>query len=773
MGPYAAVLVIGLACLSSSAQNNSPIPNEPWYFPPIPQSSSTLRQKTPHKQDDTAAPASTATPQDAVVLQLDLLATMESKFQPDPNSGLIKLDVVVTDQQGRSISGLDENDLTLLDNGQPRNIVTFQAFDDAASKPDPPVEIILVIDEEDLPALLLSAVKQAAQEFLLQNDGHLAQPTKVYRISNDGLFVSAQPSKDGNALAREVAEKNEPRTIWESQELGKTDKKTVFRSALRSIVTNTWSGLPHPLIALGSIAIEERRTPARKLLFWFGNGWPIVHKQWQHLFDSVTEISTRLREARIGVWVDDFWRTPDEDAFAYQNFVAGVASENSSALENLALQVLAVQSGGGVLQGNGDAADLISRQVAQANTFYTITFDPPRTYVMDEYHDLNVAVGRPGLTTHTRTGYYDQPAYYDQARTDAEDVTVSQLRDSIGELQHASDSEAQRRLRGMELTERLSSSDLAKWLARLKGKKAQEALTAVADQSVFLSPPAEDTLSLPPPSIADQRRLIQRPVSYVSKTIPLLPNLSAERNTTLYVEPLRAQEQTWKTAAPDRYLEEVSTAKAAVDVSNGKENANELPSTAIRLIPFSRSLHTEGVFGPILASVLVAVSKPQSRLIWAQWEKGDNGPLAVFRYYISKDTPIFKVGFRCIAVDFGQINFETDAPTYGEIAVDPGTGAILRLTIRAAMAWRLPLQHSDIMVEYGPVILGGTSYICPTRSVSISRQRSVVQVSEFGEIFRIYAPFETILNDVKYENYHLFRSSSRVLPGFSETPEVK
>jgi hypothetical protein len=24
---------------------------------------------------------------------------------------------------------------------------------------------------------------------------------------------------------------------------------------------------------------------------------------------------------------------------------------------------------------------------------------------------------------------------------------------------------------------------------------------------------------------------------------------------------------------------------------------------------------------------------------------------------------------------------------------------------------------------------------------------------------------------VKYENYHLFRSSSRVLPGFSETPK--
>jgi hypothetical protein len=124
-----------------------------------------------------------------------------------------------------------------------------------------------------------------------------------------------------------------------------------------------------------------------------------------------------------------------------------------------------------------------------------------------------------------------------------------------------------------------------------------------------------------------------------------------------------------------------------------------------------------------------------------------------------------------MAVDFGRVSFETDAPTMGEIAVDPASGAIMRLTIRADLSYRLPLQHSDLMIEYGPVMLGGISYICPVRSVSISRQRSVVELSEYGEKFKVYAPFETILNDVSYENYHLFRSSSRVLPGFSESPE--
>ena len=219
----------------------------------------------------------------------------------------------------------------------------------------------------------------------------------------------------------------------------------------------------------------------------------------------------------------------------------------------------------------------------------------------------------------------------------------------------------------------------------------------------------------------------------------------------------RAPGRAWKTAAGDHYLEPVSIAKADVHVSDGKESAQELTVNTIREIPQGKSLHTEGAFGPILAAVLVALAKPESKLMWARWEEGYGGPLAVFRYNIPRDTPIFKVEYCCLAVDFDQIKFETYAPTYGEIAVDPATGAILRFTMRAGLAWRLPLQHSDITIEYGPVILGGASYICPIRSVSISRPRSVVEISEFGETFRVNAPFENILNDVKYENYHLSR----------------
>jgi VWFA-related protein len=757
LGPCIAAIAISLACLSSSAQANPTTLPQPFYFPPVPQ-----QPNHPAPRRSPEPDKGSINPKNSIVLQ------------PDPNSGLLKMDVVVTDQQGKSVAGLGEKDLTLLDNGQPRKIVTFRAFDDA-TKPDPPVEIILVVDEIDTPAVLLNALEQTAQKVLLQSGGHLTHPVKVYRISNEGLFASEATSYDGNGLLKQIQERKEPRTIWRTADIAGSFQWDPYGSTpitRRAFFDVSWAELPHSLIALGSIAIEERRTPGRKLLFWVGNSWPIKPSRWQHLFDTVTELSTRLREARIAIWSGNL--QPGQQTFAYQNFLAGVTSEKTLSVENVALQVFAVQSGGGELSGIGDVGDLISHKVAQANTFYTITFDPQRTNEVDEYHDLKVETGNPGLTAHTRTGYYDEPVYYDQARADAKDVTVAQVRDLMNELQHTSDSEAEQQLNGMELTERLSSSDLEKWLALLKDKKkTRQALTALADQSVFLPPPAEDVMDQAPPGIADQRQMIQRTVNYVSKTIPILPNLTTERTTTLYLEPPRAQGQTWKTATGNHSLDPVSIAKSAVNLSNGNEAVQAISFSPLRKTEEDRSLETKGAFGPILASVLIAVAKPESKLQWARWEAGDNGPLAVFRYNIPKGTPIFHVGYCCMAVDFDRASFETDAPTLGEIAVDPASGAIMRLTIRADLSYRLPLQHSDLMIEYGSVMLGGISYICPIRSVSISRQRSVVELSEYGEKFKVYAPFETILNDVTYENYHLFRSSSRVVPGFTESPDNK
>src|SRR6185437_6398386 len=115
--------------------------------------------------------------------------------------------------------------------------------------------------------------------------------------------------------------------------------------------------------------------------------------------------------------------------------------------------------------------------------------------------------------------------------------------------------------------------------------------------------------------------------------------------------------------------------------------------------------------------------------------------------------------------------FFQKVPFHGVIAVDPATGAILRLTAQSDLGWRLPLQRSDLMIEYGPAQAGSKTFICPKKSVSVSRQRRIMIVHEWGEAFKVYAPFETDLNEMRFSNYHIFASTSRILPDFVEAPK--
>jgi hypothetical protein len=90
-----------------------------------------------------------------------------------------------------------------------------------------------------------------------------------------------------------------------------------------------------------------------------------------------------------------------------------------------------------------------------------------------------------------------------------------------------------------------------------------------------------------------------------------------------------------------------------------------------------------------------------------------------------------------------------------------------------------PLTQSKIMTEYGPIEIVGESYICPLRSVGISRGRSVVVFSEtlkdrakneWHESFRTYGPYATMLNDITFDAFHMFRADSHMLTGFKPTP---
>jgi len=103
---------------------------------------------------------------------------------------------------------------------------------------------------------------------------------------------------------------------------------------------------------------------------------------------------------------------------------------------------------------------------------------------------------------------------------------------------------------------------------------------------------------------------------------------------------------------------------------------------------------------------------------------------------------------------------------HGEVAIDPTTGAILRLTVQADPPLGSTILEGDILVEYGPVEIGGKMYTCPLRSVSVSLTMAGLAsgTGSYGPVL-VRSKEATLLNDVVFEDYHLFRSDSRILTG--------
>ena len=118
-----------------------------------------------------------------------------------------------------------------------------------------------------------------------------------------------------------------------------------------------------------------------------------------------------MRQAGVTLYsVDPLGTTENEGReFYYESFLKGVRSPNQVSLGDLALQVLAFQSGGRVLSSDNDVAEEIARCVQDANAYYVITFAPPAADGPNEYHALEVKIGQPHLKAQTTAGYYAQP----------------------------------------------------------------------------------------------------------------------------------------------------------------------------------------------------------------------------------------------------------------------------------------------------------------------------------------------------------------------------
>ncbi len=350
----------------------------------------------------------------------------------------------------------------------------------------------------------------------------------------------------------------------------------------------------------------------------------------------------------------------------------------------------------------------------------------------------------------------------------AKSVTVDQLPPLLTAAAGKPDKDAAFQVGELELTERLSRVRESELEKLLPGELSRQALRAIAAESQFREPPASEIPPQPVPDVAAQRAIMARAVTYVAKTIPQLPNFLATRLTENYEDtPLLAANASWGgRMIPYEPMHYFSTQTVEVSYQDGREMLSGAKKVSAPQAS-GTGLITLGVFGPILGRVLVDVSKGQ--LKWSRWEQGADGVRAVFTYAVPKPMSHYEVIYCCVAEQAGTLAanvhlFQKLEGYHGEMAVDAETGVIRRLTLEAEMKVDDPVVKANLMVEYGPVEIGGRTYTCPVRSVSSLRAQSVQVDPRFHyELAHELQPLKNELADVTFKDYHVFRAETRVL----------
>jgi VWFA-related protein len=318
------------------------------------------------------------------------------------------LDVVVTDRSGKAVKGLEEKDFTVFDDGHSRKILSFRSTGGEVAaanvQPDePPVKIILLIDEVNINFTRLAYERDQVKRFLLQNGGNLAHPVSMAFFSDAGAEVQNDTSRDGSKLLA-LFDQHETRLRSIRRSQGFYGAEERFQLSLNT---------------LGSLAATEMQVPGRKIVVWISPGWPLLSgpnvqlsaRNEAFLFSSIVSLSTALRDARITLYSVDpegAGAALGTQEFYYREFLKPVALAKNAQAGNLALQVFAVHTGGLVFTASNDIAGQITRCVEDADVYYTLTVDAAPADRPDAYHALEVRVATPGLTARTRSGYYVQ-----------------------------------------------------------------------------------------------------------------------------------------------------------------------------------------------------------------------------------------------------------------------------------------------------------------------------------------------------------------------------
>lgn len=283
----------------------------------------------------------------------------------------------------------------MLDNKVPLKITSFRALRGR----DAPVEVLILIDDVNTGLQRIAYERSEIRKFLDLDSGNLTHPTAFAVLTDSGTKIQDEFTTDGKALGSAL------------------DQYTIGIHTLPRAggIYADEERYQLSLVALHEIVERELTRPGRKIVLWISPGWPLLSgnsneltpNQEQQIFTDIAALSTLLRQALITLYSIDPLGTDDfVNRVNWKAYLKGVSSPYQAQWGNLALQVLAVQSGGLAVVGHNDLSEALHLCLADIQAYYEISCSLPPGRKKSEYHHLEVRVAKSYGTARTRQNYY-------------------------------------------------------------------------------------------------------------------------------------------------------------------------------------------------------------------------------------------------------------------------------------------------------------------------------------------------------------------------------
>ncbi len=242
--------------------------------------------------------------------------------------GTMTIRVLVSDNRGNAVEGLQESDFTLLDNKQPQKLVGFRADDAAVLKSDP-IRVVVVVDMINVDPVTVSREREEVGAYLKSNGGELPNPTSIAVIADSGVKVAPGSTQDGKVL---LAAFNQPQS-----EIRQIGRSAGFWGATER--------LQKSLQDLGQLIEYESQRPGHKLIIFVSPGWPLLIAAGDQsdtniregVFRNLVQFTNSLREANITLDCIDPFDLGRTNPFQYQGYLKGISAAKDATYPALGL----------------------------------------------------------------------------------------------------------------------------------------------------------------------------------------------------------------------------------------------------------------------------------------------------------------------------------------------------------------------------------------------------------------------------------------------------